>query len=110
MRGHRRQFKKSLQRFALDALAPFTEEGTFASNASRDFPLFHVGGDDVLGILKYLLSRATSGSGLAHLVGALAECKRWCLQRTQSGAEPLTGGQWSGYPEMHRGRRFGANM
>jgi hypothetical protein len=33
------QHAPSLQRFALDELAPFTKEGTFASNASRDFHL-----------------------------------------------------------------------
>jgi hypothetical protein len=32
----------------------------FARSASRDFHLFYVGRDDVHGILKYLLSRATS--------------------------------------------------
>lgn len=50
----------SLQRFVLEDLASFTKEGTFASNASRDFHLFYVGRDDVHGILKYLLSRATT--------------------------------------------------
>ncbi len=50
----------SLQRFVLEDLACFTKEGTFASNASRDFHLFYVGRDDVHGILKYLLSRATT--------------------------------------------------
>jgi hypothetical protein len=50
----------SLQRFSLEELAPFTREGAFASNASRDFHLFYVGRDDVHGILKYLLSRATT--------------------------------------------------
>jgi hypothetical protein len=51
---------ESLQRFTLEDLAPFTKEGIFASDASRDFHLFYVGRDDVHGILKYLLSRATS--------------------------------------------------
>jgi hypothetical protein len=50
----------SLQRFKLDDLAPFTKEGTFAANASRDFHLFYVGRDDVHGVLKYLLSRAAT--------------------------------------------------
>ena len=50
----------SLQRFALEDLAPFTKEGLFSKSASRDFHLFYVGRDDVHGILKYLLSRATS--------------------------------------------------
>jgi len=49
-----------LQRFSLEDLAPFTKEGVFARNASRDFRLFYVGRDDVHGILRYLLSRATS--------------------------------------------------
>lgn len=50
----------SLQRFTLEDLAPFTKEGTFSDSASRDFHLFYVGRDDVHGILKYLLSRATT--------------------------------------------------
>jgi len=50
----------SLQRFSLEDLAPFTKEGTFAADASRDFHLFYVGRDDVHVILKYLLSRATA--------------------------------------------------
>jgi hypothetical protein len=54
------QHAPSLQRFALAELAPFTREGAFASNASRDFHLFYVGRDDVHGILKYLLSRAST--------------------------------------------------
>jgi hypothetical protein len=50
----------SLQRFTLEDLAPFTKEGTFSNGASRDFHLFYVGRDDVHGILKYLLSRASA--------------------------------------------------
>jgi hypothetical protein len=50
----------SLQRFALEDLAPFTKEGMFSKSANRDFHLFYVGRDDVHGILKYLLSRATN--------------------------------------------------
>ena len=50
----------NLQRFVLEDLAPFTKEGIFAKDASRDFHLFYVGRDDVHGILKYLLSRATT--------------------------------------------------
>jgi hypothetical protein len=57
--GHR-QRQPSLQRFTLEELAPFTKEGEFASNASRDFHLFYVGRDDVHGVLKYLLSRTTT--------------------------------------------------
>ncbi len=47
----------SLQTFSLLELEQFTKEGTFASNASKDFHLFYVGRDDVHGILQYLLSR-----------------------------------------------------
>jgi hypothetical protein len=50
----------SLQRFSLEELAPFTKEGMFAKSASRDFHLFCVGRDDVHGVLKYLLSRAST--------------------------------------------------
>jgi hypothetical protein len=57
---HPRTLAPSLQRFALDELAPFTKEGVFARTASRDFHLFYVGRDDVHGILKHLLSRATT--------------------------------------------------
>jgi hypothetical protein len=52
----------NLQRFALEDLAPFTKEGTFSTNASRDFRLFYVGRDDVHGVLRDLLSRATCRS------------------------------------------------
>ena len=55
-----RRHPPSLQRFLLEELAPFTKEGTFSTNASRDFHLFYVGRDDVHGILKYLLARATT--------------------------------------------------
>lgn len=48
----------SLQTFTLADLQPFTREGVYAANASRDFHLFYVGRDDVHGILQYLLSRA----------------------------------------------------
>jgi hypothetical protein len=51
---------RSLQRFTLEELAPFTKEGVFASNASGDFHLFYVGRDDAHGVLKYLLSRTTT--------------------------------------------------
>ncbi len=47
----------SLQTFSLAELERFTKEGTYASNASKDFHLFYVGRDDVHGILQYLLSR-----------------------------------------------------
>ena len=49
----------NLQRFVLEELAPFTKEGAFSTSASRDFRLFFVGRDDVHGILRHLLSRAT---------------------------------------------------
>jgi hypothetical protein len=55
-----RRHSPSLQRFSLEELASFTKEGTFASDASRDFHLFYVGRDDVHGILKYLFSRAAT--------------------------------------------------
>ncbi len=47
----------SLQTFTLADLEPFTKEGVYSSNASKDFHLFYVGRDDVHGILQYLLSR-----------------------------------------------------
>ncbi len=73
----------SLQRFTLEELAPFTKEGTFARNASRDFHLFYVGRDDVHGILKHLLSRATTSLYL-NMFGyddeeLNAECMRCAL-------------------------------
>jgi hypothetical protein len=48
----------SLQTFTLADLQPFTKEGVYAANASRDFHLFYAGRDDIHGILQYLLSRA----------------------------------------------------
>jgi hypothetical protein len=76
----------SLQRFALEDLAPFTKEGTFSRSASRDFHLFYVGRDDVHGILKYLLSRATSSLYL-NMFGyddeeLNAECMRCAVDRS----------------------------
>jgi hypothetical protein len=76
----------SLQRFTLEELAPFTKEGTFASNASRDFHLFYVGRDDVHGILKYLLSRTRSSLYL-NMFGyddeeLNAECLRCACDRS----------------------------
>jgi hypothetical protein len=41
-------------------LAQFTKEGAFATGASTMFHLFYVGRDDVHGVLKYLLSRAST--------------------------------------------------
>ena len=78
--------RPSLQRFTLEELAPFTKERAFASNASRDFHLFYVGRDDVHGILKYLLSRATSSLYL-NMYGyndeeLNAECMRCATDRT----------------------------
>jgi len=49
----------SLQNFQLTDLAPFTLEGSFAQNASRDFHLFYVGRDNVHELLRFLFSRAT---------------------------------------------------
>ena len=76
----------SLQRFALEELAPFTKEGMFAKTASRDFHLFYVGRDDVHGILKYLLSRATHALYL-NMFGyddeeLNAECMRCAVDRS----------------------------
>jgi len=76
----------SLQRFALEDLAPFTKEGMFAKSASRDFHLFYVGRDDVHGILKYLLSRATHALYL-NMFGyddeeLNAECMRCAVDRS----------------------------
>ena len=82
----RRTPKPSLQRFTLDDLAPFTKEGMFSTSASRDFHLFYVGRDDVHGILKYLLSRATSSLYL-NMFGYAdeelnAECMRCAMDPT----------------------------
>jgi hypothetical protein len=55
-----RRHAPSLEQFVLEELALFRKAGTFASNASRDFQLFYVGGEDVHAILEYLLSRATT--------------------------------------------------
>jgi len=76
----------SLQRFALEDLAPFTKEGMFSKSASRDFHLFYVGRDDVHGILKYLLSRATHALYL-NMFGyddeeLNAECMRCAVDRS----------------------------
>jgi hypothetical protein len=46
-----------LATFTLAELAPFTREGTYATDASPDFHLFFTGRDDVHGILKYLWAR-----------------------------------------------------
>ena len=78
--------RPNLQRFALEDLAPFTREGTFSNNASRDFHLFYVGRDDVHGILKYLLSRATHALYL-NMFGyddeeLNAECMRCAVDRS----------------------------
>ena len=48
----------NLQNFDLLDLAQYTMEGTFATNASKDFHLFYVGRDNVHEVLKHLLSRA----------------------------------------------------
>src|SRR5580704_17565662 len=76
----------NLQRFALEDLAVFTKEGMFSKGASRDFHLFYVGRDDVHGILKYLLSRATHALYL-NMFGydddeLNAECMRCAVDRS----------------------------
>jgi len=50
---------QSLQDFVLPDLQPFTREGVYSNNASKDFHLFYVGRDNVHEILKYVLSRAS---------------------------------------------------
>lgn len=50
--------KQTLRRFELSDLAPFTKEGEYNTNASKDFHLLFVGKDDVHEALKYVLSRA----------------------------------------------------
>jgi hypothetical protein len=50
---------ETLQTFTLDELAQFTREGSFDPRDSSDFRVFYVGRDDVHGILKHLLSRAS---------------------------------------------------
>ena len=51
--------KPNLLTFDLTELAQFTQEGEFASDASKDFHLFYVGRDNVHGILEYLWTRVT---------------------------------------------------
>jgi phosphatidylserine/phosphatidylglycerophosphate/cardiolipin synthase-like enzyme len=50
---------QSLQTFTLLDLQQYTQEKTYATNASKDFHLFYVGRDDVHDVLKHVLSRAT---------------------------------------------------
>lgn len=50
---------QSLQSFNLLDLQQYTQEKTYATNASKDFHLFYVGRDDVHDILKHVLSRVT---------------------------------------------------
>jgi phosphatidylserine/phosphatidylglycerophosphate/cardiolipin synthase-like enzyme len=50
---------QSLQTFNLLDLQQFTQEKSYATNASKDFHLFFVGRDNVHEILKYVLSRAS---------------------------------------------------
>src|SRR5579859_3884702 len=78
--------RPSLQTFNLSELAQFTKEGEFATGASTMFHLFYVGRDDVHGILKYLLSRATSSLYL-NMFGyddeeLNAECMRCATDRS----------------------------
>jgi hypothetical protein len=49
----------TLQRFDLLELEQFTQEQSFASNASKDWHLFFVGRDNVHELLKYVLSRVS---------------------------------------------------
>ncbi|CAB3784194.1 hypothetical protein [Pararobbsia alpina] len=49
----------TLQTFDLLELAPYTKEGAYSPNASKDFHLYYVGRDDVHDILKHILSRVT---------------------------------------------------
>jgi hypothetical protein len=92
----------SLQRFALEDLAVFTKEGMFSRSASRDFHLFYVGRDDVHGILKYLLSRATSSLYL-NMFGydddeLNAECMRCAVDRSITTVITLDKSQAAGRP------------
>ncbi|MEW9900671.1 hypothetical protein ABWL39_18810 [Chitinivorax sp. PXF-14] len=50
---------QTLQTFDLLDLQQYTQEKSYASNASRDFHLFYVGRDDVHDVLKYVLSRVS---------------------------------------------------
>lgn len=50
---------KTLQRFDLLDLEQYTQEKSYATNASKDFHLFYVGRDDVHEILKHILSRVS---------------------------------------------------
>ena len=93
----------SLQRFSLEDLAPFTQEGTFATDASRDFHLFYVGRDDVHGILKHLFSRATT-SLYMNMFGyddeeLNAECMRCAFDASMTTVITLDKGQAGGKHE-----------
>ena len=50
---------QSLQSFDLLDLQQYTQEKSYANNASKDFHLFYVGRDDVHDVLKHLLSRVS---------------------------------------------------
>ena len=50
---------QSLQSFDLVDLQQYTQEKSYANNASKDFHLFYVGRDDVHDVLKHLLSRVS---------------------------------------------------
>lgn len=50
---------QTLQRFDLLDLEQYTQEKSYATNASKDFHLFYVGRDDVHEILKHVLSRVS---------------------------------------------------
>jgi hypothetical protein len=49
----------NLNNFKLDDLAIYTPAKSFDQNDSQDFKLFQVGQDDVHGILKHIISRAS---------------------------------------------------
>jgi len=51
--------RETLQTFDLHDLQQYTQEKSYAHNASKDFHLFYVGRDDVHDILKHVLSRVS---------------------------------------------------
>ena len=69
-----------LQRFELEDLASFTKDGTFSTNASCDFRIFHLGRCDVHGILRHLLSRATQSLNLNRFVYDDEELNAECMR------------------------------
>jgi len=51
--------RETLHSFTLDDLAPYTREGSFDRDVDPRYRLFFVGRDDVHGILKHIISRAS---------------------------------------------------